>query len=176
MPLLEGRYQLSTLEQIGCAEELPETTDTLEGNSLQKAQYLYDHFRLPCISDDSGLEVEALKGEPGVYSARYAGPQRNSDDNIDLLLQKLRDVKNRSARFRTVITLMDEFGNPRLFEGIVNGQIIDQRRGNDGFGYDPVFVPDGYEQTFAEMPLDEKNKISHRARAIQKLIAYLQES
>jgi XTP/dITP diphosphohydrolase len=173
MPLLEGRYQLSTLEQIGCTEELPETTDTLEGNSLQKAQHLYDHYKLPCVSDDSGLEVEALNGEPGVFSARYAGPQRNSDDNIDLLLQKLREVKNRSARFRTVITLIDEFGNPRLFEGIVNGQIIDQRRGSDGFGYDPVFVPEGYEQTFAEMPLVEKNKISHRARAIQKLIAFL---
>lgn len=176
MPLLESRYQLSTLEQIGCTEELPETTDTLEGNSLQKAQYLYDHFKLPCVSDDSGLEVEALNGEPGVFSARYAGLQRNSDDNIDLLLRNLLTAKNRKARFRTVITLIDEFGNPRLFEGIVNGQIIDQRRGSDGFGYDPVFVPDGYEQTFAEMPLDEKNKISHRARAIQKLIAFLQES
>ena len=176
MPLLEARYQLSTLEQIGCTEELPETTDTLEGNSLQKAQYLYDHFKLPCISDDSGLEVEALNGEPGVFSARYAGPQRNSEDNIDLLLQKLSRATNRNARFRAVITLIDEFGNPRLFEGVVSGKIIDQRRGVDGFGYDPVFIPDGYDQTFAEMPFDKKNKISHRARAVQKLFAFLQES
>jgi XTP/dITP diphosphohydrolase len=175
-PLLEDRYQLSTLDQIGCTEELPETTDTLEGNALQKAQYLYDHYKLACLSDDSGLEVEALNGEPGVYSARYAGLQRNSDDNIDLLLEKLRSIDNRKARFRTVITLIDEFGNPRLFEGIVNGKIIDDRRGSDGFGYDPVFVPEGYDQTFAEMPLDLKNKISHRARAIQKLIAFFQES
>lgn len=174
-PLLEHRYLLSTLEQIGCAEELPETTNTLEGNSLQKAQYLFDHYKLPCIADDSGLEVEALNGEPGVYSARYAGPQRDSNDNIDLLLDNLRTHTNRKARFRTVITLIDEYGNPRLFEGIVNGTIIGERRGTDGFGYDPIFVPAGFEQTFAEMPLDEKNKISHRARAIQKLISFFNE-
>jgi XTP/dITP diphosphohydrolase len=174
-PLLESRYQLSTLEQIGCEEELPETTDTLEGNSLQKAQYLFDHYKLACIADDSGLEVDALNGEPGVYSARYAGPQRNSDDNIDLLLKKLKPHTNRKARFRSVITLIDEFGNPRLFEGIVNGYIIDERRGTDGFGYDPVFVPEGYDQTFAEISFEEKNRISHRARAIQKLFAFFQE-
>lgn len=174
-PLLEGRYQLSTLAQIGCEEELPETTDTLEGNSLQKAQYLFDRYKLACIADDSGLEVEALNGEPGVYSARYAGPQRDSDNNIDLLLNNLKAFTNRRARFRTVITLIDEFGNPRLFEGVVNGKIIDERRGTDGFGYDPIFVPQGFDQTFAEMPLEEKNQISHRARAIQKLISFLQE-
>jgi XTP/dITP diphosphohydrolase len=174
-PLLEARYELSTLEQIGCFEELPETTDTLEGNSLQKAQYLFDHYKLACVSDDSGLEVESLNGEPGVYSARYAGPQRDSDDNIDLLLRKLESQTNRKARFRTVITLIDEFGNPRLFEGIVNGRIINARKGVDGFGYDPVFIPDGYDQTFAEMALELKNTISHRARAIQKLISFLQE-
>jgi XTP/dITP diphosphohydrolase len=174
-PLLEHRYHLSTLEQIGCEEELPETTDTLEGNSLQKAQYLFDHYKLPCIADDSGLEVEALNGEPGVFSARYAGPQRDSNDNIDLLLNNLRSHANRKARFRTVITLIDEFGNPRLFEGVVNGKIIDERRGTDGFGYDPIFVPAGFDQTFAEMPLDEKNQISHRARAIQKLISFFEE-
>jgi XTP/dITP diphosphohydrolase len=174
-PLLESRYQLSTLEQIGCEEELPETTDTLEGNSLQKAQYLFDHYKLACIADDSGLEVDALNGEPGVYSARYAGPQRNSDDNIDLLLKKLKPHTNRKARFRSVITLIDEFGNPRLFEGIVNGYIIDERRGTDGFGYDPVFVPEGYDQTFAEISFEEKNRISHRARAIQKLFAFFQD-
>jgi XTP/dITP diphosphohydrolase len=175
-PLLESRYQLSTLEQIGCEEELPETTDTLEGNSLQKAQYLFDHYKLACIADDSGLEVEALNGEPGVYSARYAGPQRNSDDNIDLLLEKLKPHANRKARFRSVITLIDEFGNPRLFEGTVNGRIIEERRGTDGFGYDPIFVPEGYHQTFAEISFEEKNQISHRARAIQKLFAFFQET
>jgi XTP/dITP diphosphohydrolase len=175
-PLLESRYQLSTLEQIGCEEELPETTDTLEGNSLQKAQYLFDHYKLACIADDSGLEVEALNGEPGVYSARYAGPQRNSDDNIDLLLEKLKPHANRKARFRSVITLIDEFGNPRLFEGTVNGRIIEGRRGTDGFGYDPIFVPEGYHQTFAEISFEEKNQISHRARAIQKLFAFFQET
>ncbi len=174
-PLLEGRYELSTLEQIGCFEELPETTDTLEGNSLQKAQYLFDHYKLACISDDSGLEVEALNGEPGVYSARYAGPQRDSDDNIDLLLSKLKSQTNGKARFRAVITLINELGNPMLFEGIVNGHIINERRGTDGFGYDPVFIPDGYEQTFAELPLEVKNTISHRARAVQKLFSFLKE-
>jgi XTP/dITP diphosphohydrolase len=175
-PLLESRYQLRTLEQIGCKDELPETTDTLEGNSLQKAQYLFDHYKLACIADDSGLEVEVLNGEPGVYSARYAGQQRNDDDNINLLLEKLKPHANRNARFRSVITLIDEFGNPRLFEGIVNGRIIDERRGTDGFGYDPIFVPEGYDQTFAEISLEEKNKISHRARAIQKLLTFFQEA
>lgn len=175
-PLLEHRYALSTLDDIGCSEELPETTDTLEGNSLQKAQYLFDHYKLACIADDSGLEVDALNGEPGVYSARYAGPQRDSDDNIDLLLTKLKSHTNRKARFRAVITFIDEAGNSKLFEGVVNGTIIDERRGTDGFGYDPVFVPDGYDQTFAEMPLEEKNKISHRSRAIEKLFAFFKES
>lgn len=171
-PLLEPDFRILSLEEIGCQEELPETRDTLEGNSLQKAQFVYDRFRLPCIADDTGLEVEALNGEPGVYSARYAGEQRNSEDNIALLLSRLAHQQNRRARFRTIITLIGSAG-VKIFEGTVTGIILAERRGASGFGYDPVFQPDGYPQTLAEMTLDEKNMISHRARAIKKLVDYL---
>ena len=163
-----------SLDDIHCHEELPETRATLEGNSQQKAEYVYDHYRVPCFADDTGLEVEALNGEPGVYSARYAGPQRISEDNIQLLLKNLFDHQNRSARFRTVITLVGINGeSPCYFEGTVEGTITQNRKGTGGFGYDPVFVPNGFDRTFAEMTLNEKNSISHRARAVSKLAKYL---
>lgn len=171
-PLIEPDFRILSLDDIGCTEELPETQNSLEGNSLQKAEYVYNHFRLPCFADDTGLEVKALNGEPGVYSARYAGEQRQSSDNIALLLKNLSGESNRSARFRTVITLVGLDGT-RTFEGVVNGVILREARGSAGFGYDPVFQPEGYDKTMAEMTLDEKNAISHRALAVKKLVAYL---
>lgn len=170
--LLGNSIELVGLSDIGCNEELAEDQDTLEGNSLQKAQYVFDHYHVNCFADDTGLEVESLNGEPGVYSARYAGPQRNNNDNINLLLTKLKQEKNRSAQFRTIITLIIE-GNVHTFEGIVKGEITLSASGQKGFGYDPVFKPDGYETTFAEMTMEEKNKISHRGRATQKLVHFL---
>jgi XTP/dITP diphosphohydrolase len=170
--LLGNSFTLLSLADIGCAEELAEDQDTLEGNSLQKAQYVFDNYNVACFADDTGLEVEALNGEPGVYSARYAGAQRNSDDNIELLLQNLRGKENLKARFRTVVTLITEKGTHQ-FEGILNGAITFEPRGTQGFGYDPVFVAEGYTQTLAQLELSEKNKISHRARAVQKLVLFL---
>lgn len=174
-PLLEPGFHLISLDELGCTEELEETRTTLEGNSLQKAEYIFKTYRLPCIADDTGLEVHALNGEPGVYSARYAGEQRNSNDNIDLLLKNLAHESDRTARFRTIITLILEDGATHYFEGMVEGQIIRERKGNEGFGYDPVFLPTGYDKTLAEMTLAEKNTLSHRARAIQKLVAFLKK-
>jgi len=165
---------LKTLAQIGCTIELPETQNTLEGNSKQKAQYVFENFQINCFADDTGLEVEALNGEPGVYSARYAGAQRDASDNMALVLEKLKGQKNRKARFRTCITLVLD-GEYFQFDGIVNGRILEESRGDQGFGYDPIFVPDGSEKTFAEMSAEEKNKISHRGRAIEKLVEYLNE-
>lgn len=170
--LLGNSFNLLSLADIGCAEELAEDQDTLEGNSLQKAQYVFDNYNVACFADDTGLEVEALNGEPGVYSARYAGAQRNSDDNIELLLLNLRGKENLKARFRTVVTLITEKGTHQ-FEGILNGAITFEPRGTQGFGYDPVFVAEGYTQTLAQLELSEKNKISHRARAVQKLVLFL---
>ncbi|MFD2516201.1 non-canonical purine NTP diphosphatase [Pontibacter locisalis] len=170
--MLEGKYRLLSLEEIGCHVELPEEQDTLEGNSRQKAEYVWKNFNISCFADDTGLEVEALKGAPGVYSARYAGPQRSDSDNIRHLLQNLEDEGNRKARFRTCITLILN-GQEHQFEGIVEGEITKGWQGNKGFGYDPVFMPDGYSQTFAEMSPEEKNAISHRGRAIQKLVQFL---
>lgn len=166
-------FQIVSLEEIKCFEELPETRDTLEGNSLQKAEFVFDKYKVPCFADDTGLEVEVLNNAPGVYSARYAGQQRNSDDNIDLLLKNLDGKTNRRARFRTVISLVGFEPTPLLFEGIIDGSITLDKRGSSGFGYDPVFLPDGYTKTFAEMTLTEKNKLSHRAQAVKKLEAYL---
>lgn len=171
-PLLEPDFRILSLEDIGCHQELPETGYTLEDNSLQKAQYVFDHFKLPCFADDTGLEVESLNGEPGVYSARYAGEQRNSEDNIALLLRSLSGKQNRRARFRTVITLVG-LRDVQRFEGIINGTILEFKRGTGGFGYDPVFQPDGSSKTMAEMTVDEKNAISHRGEAVKKLVAYL---
>jgi len=165
-------FQLAGLAEIGCKDELPEEQPTLEGNSFQKAEYVYKNFGVSCFADDTGLEVEALNGAPGVISARYAGDQRNAADNMKLLLKNLSDSHNRKARFRTVITLITP-ALTRQFEGIVSGQIINEYRGSGGFGYDPIFLPDGYNKTLAEMSMEEKNTISHRARAVNKLVEFL---
>ena len=170
--ILGDSFELLSLKDINCTEELPETGDTLEANSLQKAQYLYDHYQVNCFADDSGLEVHALGGEPGVDSAHYAGPQRSHADNVNLLLKNLSDKTDRSAQFRTVITLIQN-GKVSQFEGTIKGQIISELRGSAGFGYDPIFIPEGYTATFAEMSLTEKGKISHRAKAFGKLVAFL---
>ncbi|MBA4057677.1 MAG: non-canonical purine NTP pyrophosphatase [Marivirga sp.] len=166
-------HKIVSLAEINCTEELPETRDTLEGNSLQKAEYIFEKFNIPCFADDTGLEVEALDGAPGVYSARYAGEHKSSDDNINLLLDKLADKSTRNARFRTIITLIGLDGKPIFFEGIIRGEIIKEKRGTSGFGYDPIFIPEGFNRTFAEMTLTEKNSLSHRAIAVKKLGAYL---
>jgi len=170
--LIGDSFILKSLKQIGCTEDIPETAPTLEGNALLKAQYIFDRFGKNCFADDTGLEVEALDGRPGVFSARYATDGHDFEANIDKILEELSDSENRKARFRTVIALIID-GSVYYFEGIVNGVIIKERKGIEGFGYDPVFLPDGYKQTFAEMPLTEKNKISHRARAVSILVDFL---
>ncbi len=166
--------ELLGLQELGQVQELAEDFETLEENAFQKAEFIANTFHVSCFADDTGLEVEALNGAPGVYSARYAGDQKNDVDNIRLLLKNLENQSNRKAQFRTVIALiLDE--KKYQFEGIIKGKIIEQSAGNQGFGYDPVFVPDGYSQTFAQMPFTEKNRISHRAKAIDKLIDFLQK-
>ena len=170
--VLADQFIIKGLKEIGCTTDLPETSPTLEGNALQKARYVYQHYQVNCFAEDTGLEIEALGGEPGVYTARYAGPKRDPDDNMNLVLQKLLGVKARDARFRTVVALILD-GKEYTFEGIVNGTIALQKQGVGGFGYDPIFIPNDYEQTFAELPSTEKNKISHRGRAIRKLIDFL---
>ncbi len=170
--LLGDRVALVTLKEVGCTEELSEDQNTLEGNSLQKAKYVATVCHLPTIADDTGLVVGALHGEPGVKSARYAGPQRRDEDNIALLLKNLEGVNNREAQFKTIITLVDG-DRIHQFEGVVNGIILSEKKGTGGFGYDPVFLPDGHTQTFAEMSTQEKNEISHRAAAIKKLADFL---
>jgi XTP/dITP diphosphohydrolase len=170
--ILEDGIVLKTLKDIGCYEELAEDQDTIEGNSFQKADYVHRNYQVDCFADDTGLEVEALNGAPGVISAMYAGPQRSADDNINLLLRNLEGKDNRRARFRTIITLM--LGrNVHTFEGIVTGSILKIRRGEDGFGYDPVFLPDNSSKTLAEMSMQEKNQVSHRANAVRKLVNFL---
>ncbi len=171
--IIDSKINLVSLEEIKCQEELPETCDTIEGNSLQKAKYVFDKFKIPCFADDTGLEVESLEGAPGVYSARYAGEHKSSNDNINLLLKNLESKPNRRARFRTVITLLGIENDALFFEGIVNGSITKERKGISGFGYDPIFIPDGYKMTFAEMSLHEKSSFSHRAIALKKLEHYL---
>lgn len=171
---LQGLYEVVGLQEIGCQEELPETQETLEGNSRQKAAYVWDHYGVSCFADDTGLEVMALGGEPGVYSARYAGPQRSSEDNMALLLQRLQGKEDRSARFRTVITLVLD-GVYHTFEGIAKGSIATAYSGEQGFGYDPIFCPEGEERTFAQMSMAEKNAISHRGRAVSALLDFLKE-
>jgi XTP/dITP diphosphohydrolase len=172
--LLGPFFQLKSLEQIGCLNELPETQYTLEGNSLQKARFVFDNFGVSCFADDTGLEVESLNGAPGVFSARYAGEGKNNEENIDLLLHNLKNTANRNAQFRSVITLIEP-DETHVFEGIITGTICEERRGNMGFGYDSVFQPRGYDKTFAEMSLAEKNLISHRAIAVKKLINFLHQ-
>jgi len=173
--MLGENFELVSLDDIGCTEEIAETSKTLEGNASQKAHYIYDNYGLNCFADDTGLEVEALGMAPGVYSARYAGPQRNSIDNMNRLLAELDKIKNRKARFRTVISLIIN-GNEMLFEGIVDGEILHQPIGQLGFGYDPIFRPEGFSTSFAEMDLVLKNSISHRGRAFEKLIHYLKNN
>jgi XTP/dITP diphosphohydrolase len=174
-PLLPANVQLLSLADIGCHEELPETQPTLEGNARQKAQYVFDNYGVGCFADDTGLEVDALDGAPGVYSARYAGPQREAADNVAKLLHELAPQANRQARFRTVIALVRTAGEAREFSGEVGGSIADAPTGQSGFGYDPVFVPtEGDGRTFAEMTLPEKNRLSHRARAVDGLVRFLQ--
>ncbi len=171
--ILGDRVEILSLNDINCHADIPETADTLQGNAALKAQYIYKNYGLDCFADDTGLEVEALNGAPGIYSARYAGGEgHDSEANMKKLLSEMQDKDNRKARFRTVICLI-ECGEEHFFEGIVNGSIIRERKGGAGFGYDPVFMPDGYSETFAEMGNDEKNKISHRARAVKKLCEYL---
>ena len=204
--ILGDDFEVLSLSDIGCHEDIPETSDTLEGNAMKKAQYVFDKYGYDCFADDTGLEVDALGGEPGIYSARYAALDgddsisHDSEANMAKLLRKLEGVENRKARFRTVIALLthpqslpkggkcevlssnisNENPSPREgnrvgFEGIVNGSIIRERRGGEGFGYDPIFQPDGYDQTFAELGSEIKNHISHRARAVEKLAHYLKE-
>ncbi len=170
--MLDENYKLVSLAEIGCDEEIPETADTLEGNASMKARHIYEKYKVNCFADDTGLEVEALGMAPGVYSARFAGSQRSSEDNMDKLLSDLDKINNRKARFRTVISLIID-GNETLFEGIVDGQITREKHGERGFGYDPIFQPEGFSITFAEMGLKEKNEISHRGRAISKLTDFL---
>ena len=165
--IISGYTEIISLSDIDCHEDIPETADTLEGNALQKARYIKKHFGYDCFADDTGLEVEALHNAPGVYSARYAGPGHDSEANME-------NKENRKARFRTVIALILN-GKEYLFEGIVNGTIINEKRGGSGFGYDPIFVPDTYSETFAEMGNDIKNQISHRAEAVKKLTAFLSD-
>lgn len=173
--LLGPSWQVLSLEEIGCREELPETGDTLAANSAQKARWVWDNYAIDCFADDTGLEVDALGGEPGVYSARYAGPQRSNQDNMQLLLQKLQGEKNRSARFKTVLTFISA-KEEQQFEGEVQGTILQSPKGEKGFGYDPLFVPQGHNRSFAEMSMEEKNALSHRARAMRKLVEFLQQT
>lgn len=165
-------FQIESMRSLGINEDIPEDQLTLQGNALQKARFLYDRTGESCFADDTGLEVDALNGAPGVYSARYAGDAKNSFDNMALLLKNMSGKQNRKARFRTVIALILD-GKEYLFEGIVNGTIAEEPRGTAGFGYDPLFVPDGYSTTFAEMDSEAKNAISHRGRAVEKLAAFL---
>ncbi|MEC4115901.1 non-canonical purine NTP diphosphatase [Myroides phaeus] len=169
---LPDSIEILSLEDIGCVVDIPETADTIEGNALLKADFIKRHYGYDCFADDSGLEVDALNGAPGVYSARYAGEQKNDEDNMDKLLRELKDKDNRKANFKTVITLHIK-GETYNFTGIVNGQIIDQRKGTDGFGYDPIFQADGMDKTFAEISMEEKIAISHRGKAVKQLVEFL---
>ncbi len=170
--LVPQSIKVLSLEDIGCFEEIPETEDTIEGNAIQKANYVTEKYGYNCFADDTGLEVEALNGEPGVYSARYAGEQKDATDNMDKLLNNLKGISNRNAQFKTVIAL-NLNGNQSLFTGIIKGKIIEEKIGSNGFGYDPIFVADGYNQTFAELTIGEKSVISHRGLAVKQLVDFL---
>lgn len=178
--IFDGMYEVKSLKEIGCYDDIPETGSTFAENALQKAQYIKDHYGYDCFADDSGLQVEALNNEPGVYSARYAvmngrEPLPTKDEaNMALLLQRLADKENKRACFRTSIALVYE-GETHFFDGVVEGHIIPEKRGTEGFGYDPIFVPEGYDQTFAQLGSEIKNSISHRARAVAKLVEFLKE-
>ncbi|KFB00795.1 deoxyribonucleotide triphosphate pyrophosphatase [Mangrovimonas yunxiaonensis] len=170
--LIPNNIKLLGLKDINCLEDIPETQDTISGNALQKAEYIKQHYGYDCFADDTGLEVEALNGDPGVLSARYAGPQRNANDNMEKLLDNLNNKPNRGAQFKTVIALILN-GKTHTFTGICKGEITTKKYGNAGFGYDPIFKAEGYNQTFAEISLEEKNRIGHRGKAVSKLVAFL---
>ena len=170
--LIPKQIKLLSLKDIGCFEDVPETKSTIEGNAIQKAKYIKEHYGYDCFADDTGLEVETLNNEPGVYSARYAGEQRDANDNMDKLLLRLKDKKNRNAQFKTVIALQLN-GNQNTFTGICKGKITEEKQGERGFGYDPIFKPNDYNTTFAEMDLKLKNEIGHRGKAVAQLISYL---
>ena len=172
--LVPNTIQIVSLEDIGCTEDIPETADTIEGNAILKANYVTSNYGYDCFADDTGLEVEALNGAPGVYSARYAGEQKDANDNMDKLLSELKDKSNRKANFKTVIAL-NLNGKQNLFTGIINGKIIEEKIGTNGFGYDPIFVADGFDKTFAELSIEEKSTISHRGIAVKELILFLQK-
>lgn len=172
--LLDGTHEIISLEQINCHDDIPEDYDTLQDNALQKARYIKQHYGYDCFADDTGLEVEALDNRPGVYSARYAGPTKLAEDNMKKLLSEMEGKSNRKAQFRTVVALIME-GKEYLFEGNVKGDILTEKHGITGFGYDPIFRPKGYKESFAEMDMDEKNRISHRGKAVQKLAAFLKD-
>lgn len=169
---LGSEYEVVSLQEIGCFEELPETGDTLDHNAFQKARFVKDQFGVDCFADDTGLEVDSLNGAPGVYSGRFAGEPRSDERNISLLLEKMKGEGKRTARFRTVIALILD-GNEYSFEGIAGGEILDEKVGLGGFGYDPVFLPAGFDRTFAELTMAEKNEISHRGKAVKALISFL---
>lgn len=173
--VLPKGFEILTLNDLEITEEIPETADTLEGNANLKAQYIFERFGIPCFADDTGLEIEALNKRPGVYSARYAGPERSDEANMQRVLDELEPHTNRSARFRTVIALYLP-NTVKEFEGIVTGTILTKKQGDQGFGYDPIFCPEGEARSFAEMSLEEKNTMSHRARAFAKMIEYLKTS
>ena len=172
--LVPNTFQIVSLEDIGCFEDIPETADTIEGNAILKANYVTSNYGYDCFADDTGLEVDALNGAPGVYSARYAGEQKDANDNMDKLLSELKDKSNRKANFKTVIAL-NLNGKQNLFTGIINGKIIKEKIGTNGFGYDPIFVADGFDKTFAELSMEEKSTISHRGIAVKELILFLQK-
>lgn len=165
-------FEILSLKDINFSDDIPETSSTIEGNALQKTKFIVDKFKIDCFSDDTGLEIEVLDGEPGVYSARYAGLEKDPEKNMDLVLEKMKNFQNRKARFKTVIALYLN-GKTHLFEGIVNGIIRQEKSGDDGFGYDPIFEPESTGKTFAEMTIEEKNKISHRGRAFEKMVEFL---
>ena len=170
--ILSSEFELLSLSDIGCDDDIPETGTTLEANAAQKSFYIWDKYGIDCFADDTGLEIEALGNEPGVYSARYAGEGRNATDNMVKVLEKMGNKTNRTARFRCVISLIIG-GKEKQFEGIVEGKILTEKHGEAGFGYDPIFMPHGFNQSFAEMSADDKNRISHRGRAVMKLVDYL---
>lgn len=172
--IVGDRVEVLSLNDIECHDEIPETADTLQGNALIKARYIYEKYGLDCFADDTGLEVEALGGEPGVYSARYAGEECSSEANMQKLLHNLTGKSNRNAQFRTVIALIIN-GEEKLFNGIVKGSITEEKRGDSGFGYDPIFIPEGFSESFAQMSSEQKNSISHRYRATEQLSNYLKE-
>jgi XTP/dITP diphosphohydrolase len=172
--LVPNTIQILSLEEICCTEDIPETANTIEGNAILKANYVTEKYGYDCFADDTGLEVDVLNGAPGVYSARYAGEQKDANDNMDKLLSELEDKSNRKANFKTVIAL-NLNGNQNLFTGIINGKIIEEKIGTNGFGYDPIFVAEGFDKTFAELTMEEKSTISHRGIAVKELILFLQK-